>query len=224
MVLGEHSVALFAHLAHPLGVGGVEVDGLRLPPGQERQLVGGTGGVQKLVQRQAAQLPQEVQLIVQCSLQDGRHFADSCLPDTDRLGFEDGSGKVFAEIGGVLEEGCFEGSGSVAHGSRALGGSGHPVGEVNKFCNDVIVQQGAEDDQPVEPGVPFCEVHNLVPLYSFLENPSVTPDGVPPPLSRGGLGMAENFISSPEAPLQGELAAKQTERLYEDGPAHEPQA
>ncbi len=83
---------------------------------------GGTGGVQKLVQRQAAQLPQEVQLIVQCSLQDGRHFADSCLPDTDRLGFEDGSGKVFAEIGGVLEEGCFEGSGSVAHGSRALGG------------------------------------------------------------------------------------------------------
>ena len=31
--------------------------------------------------------------------------------------------------------------------------------------------------------------------------------------------MAENFISSPEAPLQGELAAKQTERLYEDGPA-----
>ena len=43
-------------------------------------------------------------------------------------------------------------------------------------------------------------------------------------LTRGGLGMAENFISSPEAPLQGELAAKQTERLYEDGPAHEPQA
>jgi hypothetical protein len=76
----------------------------------------------------------------------------------------------------------------------------------------------------VEPGVPFCEVHNLVPVYSFLENLSVTPDGVPPPLSRGGLGMAENFISSPEAPLQGELAAKQTERLYEDGPAHEPQA
>ena len=34
--------------------------------------------------------------------------------------------------------------------------------------------------------------------------------------------MAENFISSPEAPLQGELAAKQTERLYEDGAAREP--
>ena len=170
MVLGEHSVALFAHLAHPLGVGGVEVDGLRLPPGQERQLVGGTGGVQKLVQRQAAQLPQEVQLIVQCSLQDGRHFADSCLPDTDRLGFENGSGKVFAEIGGVLEEGCFERSSRVAHGSRALGGSGHPVGEVNKFCNDVIVQQGAEDDQPVEPGVPFCEVHNI-PFYYIIGSP-----------------------------------------------------
>ena len=145
----------------------MEVDGLRLPPGQERQLVGGTGGVQKLVQRQAAQLPQEVQLIVQCSLHDGRHLADSCLPDTDRLGFEDGGGKVFAEIGGVLEEGCFEGSGRVAHGSRVLGGSGHPVGEVNQFCNDVIVQQGAEDDQPVEPGVPFCEVHNI-PFYNWL--------------------------------------------------------
>lgn len=45
----------------------------------------------------------------------------TAMPDADRLGFEDGSGKVFAEIGGVLEEGCFEGSGSVAHGSRALG-------------------------------------------------------------------------------------------------------
>ena len=203
VVLGEHSVALFAHLAHPLGVGGVEVDGLRLPPGQERQLVGGTGGVQKLVQRQAAQLPQEVQLIVQCSLQDGRHFADSRLPDTDRLGFEDGSGKVFAEIGGVLEEGCFEGSGSVAHGSRALGGSGHPVGEVNKFCNDVIVQQGAEDDQPVEPGVPFCEVHNLVPLYSFLENLSVTPAVH----GQACLRTTSQSASQP-APLVGEPLAK----------------
>ena len=36
---------------------------------------------------------------------------------------------------------------------------------------------------------------------------------------RGGFGIAENFSSSPEAPLQGELSAKQTERLYEDGPA-----
>ena len=32
-------------------------------------------------------------------------------------------------------------------------------------------------------------------------NLSVTPDGVPPPLPRGGLGIAENFSSSPEAPL-----------------------
>ena len=39
---------------------------------------------------------------------------------------------------------------------------------------------------------------------------------MPPPLSRGGLGIAGNFISSPEAPLQGELAgASPTERLYE---------
>ena len=41
---------------------------------------------------------------------------------------------------------------------------------------------------------------------------------MPPPLSRGGLGIPESFTSSPEAPLQGELAAKQTERLYEVRP------
>ena len=40
---------------------------------------------------------------------------------------------------------------------------------------------------------------------------------MPPPLPRGGFGIAENFSSSPEAPLLGELSAKQTERLYEDG-------
>ena len=42
--------------------------------------------------------------------------------------------------------------------------------------------------------------------------------GVPPPLPRGGFGIAENFSSSPEAPLLGELSAKQTERLYEGEP------
>ena len=41
--------------------------------------------------------------------------------------------------------------------------------------------------------------------------------------SRGGFGIAENFSSSPEAPLQGELSAKQTERLYEGQPNREPQ-
>ena len=41
---------------------------------------------------------------------------------------------------------------------------------------------------------------------------------MPPPLSRGGLGIPESFTSSPEAPLQGELSAKQTERLYEVRP------
>ena len=45
-------------------------------------------------------------------------------------------------------------------------------------------------------------------------NLSVTPDGVPPPLSRGGLGIAESLISSPEAPLLGELSSgSETERL-----------
>ena len=49
-------------------------------------------------------------------------------------------------------------------------------------------------------------------------NLSVTADAVPPPLSRGGFGIPESFISSPEAPLLGELSAKQTERLYEGKP------
>ena len=37
-------------------------------------------------------------------------------------------------------------------------------------------------------------------------NLSVTADAVPPPLTRGGLGIPESFASSPEAPLPGELS------------------
>ena len=39
-------------------------------------------------------------------------------------------------------------------------------------------------------------------------NLSVTADAVPPPLPRGGFGIAENFSSSPEAPLLGELSSE----------------
>ena len=46
-------------------------------------------------------------------------------------------------------------------------------------------------------------------------NLSVTADAVPPPLPRGGLGIPQSLASSPEAPLLGELSAKQTERLDE---------
>ena len=45
--------------------------------------------------------------------------------------------------------------------------------------------------------------------------------GVPPPLPRGGLGIPQSFASSPEAPLPGELSAKQTERLDEGQPDRE---
>ena len=55
------------------------------------------------------------------------------------------------------------------------------------------------------------------------ENLSVIACAMPPPLSRGGLGIPQSFVSSPEAPLLGELAAKQTERLYEGQPDREPQ-
>ena len=37
---------------------------------------------------------------------------------------------------------------------------------------------------------------------------------MPPPLPRGGLGIPQSFISSPEAPLPGELSSdSETERL-----------
>ena len=43
---------------------------------------------------------------------------------------------------------------------------------------------------------------------------------MPPPLPRGGLGIPQGFISSPEAPLLGELSgASPTERLDEGRPA-----
>ena len=45
---------------------------------------------------------------------------------------------------------------------------------------------------------------------------------MPPPLSRGGFGISEKSASSPEAPLLGELSAKQTERLDEGQPARRP--
>ena len=53
-------------------------------------------------------------------------------------------------------------------------------------------------------------------------NLSVTADAVPPPLTRGGFGIPESLASSPEAPLPGELSAKQTERLYEGQPDRKP--
>ena len=52
-------------------------------------------------------------------------------------------------------------------------------------------------------------------------NLSVTADAVPPPLTRGGFGIPQSFASSPEAPLLGELSAKQTERLDKGQPDRE---
>ena len=52
-------------------------------------------------------------------------------------------------------------------------------------------------------------------------NLSVIAYAMPPPLTRGGLGIPQSFASSPEAPLLGELSAKQTERLDEGWPDRE---
>ena len=52
-------------------------------------------------------------------------------------------------------------------------------------------------------------------------NLSVIAYAMPPPLPRGGLGIPQSLASSPEAPLLGELSAKQTERLDEGQPDRE---
>ena len=49
------------------------------------------------------------------------------------------------------------------------------------------------------------------------KNLSVTPDGVPPPLPRGGLGIPESLASSPEAPLLGELSNEVRLRGWMEG-------
>ena len=166
VVLGEHSVALFAHLAHPLGVGGVEVDGLRLPPGQERQLVGGTGGVQKLVQRQAAQLLQEGQLVVQCSLQNGGQGTGSGLPNAHGLGLQHGDAQVGAPVGGALEQHAFKLCHGVAHAANAVVSGRQAVDESGKSGRHGVAQQGAKDHKPVQAGVPFMQFHS--PVSSIL--------------------------------------------------------
>ena len=59
-------------------------------------------------------------------------------------------------------------------------------------------------------------------LHERGRNLSVSADALPPPLTRGGLGIPQSFASSPEAPLLGELAgASPTERLYEGEPDRE---
>ena len=60
------------------------------------------------------------------------------------------------------------------------------------------------------------------PLPQQLLPASATGGGRRRCLSRGGLGIPESLASSPEAPLLGELSAKQTERLYEGKPAGRP--
>ena len=52
------------------------------------------------------------------------------------------------------------------------------------------------------------------------ENLSVIADAMPPPLSRGGLGIPQSLAFSPVAPLLGELSSdSETERLYKGKPA-----
>jgi len=48
---------------------------------------------------------------------------------------------------------------SVAH--RAIAGRTgfHAVGQVQKLCHNGVVQQAAENNKPVQPGIPFSQFH-----------------------------------------------------------------
>ena len=171
MVLGKHAVALLAHLAHALGIGGGQVKVGRLPPGQEGQLFGrDLCRVQQGIQGQAAQLLQEGQLVVQCSLQNRGQGTGSGLPHADRLGLQHSGAQVLAPICGALKQCCFKLGHGVTHRTHAPAPGLHTVGQVQQFSQHRVLQQGAEDHQPVEPGVPFFQFHSPIPLpcFSFL--------------------------------------------------------
>ena len=134
MVLCKHTVALFAHLAHALGVGGGKVKLTGLPPGQESQFrplrLLRVGGLEQLVQRQPAQLLQKLQLAVQGALQQCVQLPGSGLPHADGLGLQHSIAQVAAPVGGVLEQRSLKGGYGIAH--RAVGGAArlHAVGQV----------------------------------------------------------------------------------------------
>ena len=134
MVLCKHTVALFAHLTHALGVGGGKVKLTGLPPGQKCQLrplrLLRVGGLEQLVQRQPAQLLQKLQLTVQGALQQRVQLPGSGLPHADGLSFQHSIAQVIAPVGGVLKQSGLKGGYGIAH--RAVGGAAclHAVGQV----------------------------------------------------------------------------------------------
>ena len=91
------------------------------------------------------------------------------------------------------------------------GGLGIPESLISSPEAPLLGELAAKQTERLDEGQPNREA------FAGL-NLSVTADAVPPPLSRGGLGIPESLASSPEAPLLGELAAKQTERLDEGQP------
>ena len=168
MVLGKHAVALSAHLAHALGIGGGQVKVGRLPPGQEGQFrplaLLGIGSLEQFVQGQAAQLLQKSQLAVQCSLQYRIQGPGGGLPHTDGLGFQHGGAQVVAPVGGALEQCGLKLRRGVTHRAHAVDAGFHAVGQIHQSGDHRIFQQGAEDDKPVQTGVPFSQFHILFPL------------------------------------------------------------
>ena len=169
MVLGKHAVAFLPGFPHPLVVGGSQVELPCLPAGQERQLpVLPVGGFQQRVQRQAAELLQKVQLTVQGGLHHRGELARGGLPHTEGLGLQHGVGKIIAQIGGVGKQGGFKGGHSIAQGGDGIVSRFQPVGQRRQLCYNGVAQQGTENNEPVEPGVPFTKLHHQTLLLTGL--------------------------------------------------------
>mgnify|MGYP001152772357 CR=1 FL=1 len=111
---------------------------------------------------QAAELLQKVQLTVQGGLHHRGELARSSLPHTDGLGLQHGVGKIIAQIGGVGKQGGFKGGYSIAQGGDGIVSRFQPVGQRRQLCHNGVVQQGAENNKPVEPGVPFTKLHRKI--------------------------------------------------------------
>ena len=123
-----------------------------------------TGKMADSVEEQAAQLLQKSQFAVQCSLQYRIQGPGGGLPHTDGLGFQHGGAQVVAPVGGALEQCGLKLRRGVTHRAHAVDAGFHAVGQIHQSGDHRIFQQGAEDDKPVQTGVPFSQFHILFPL------------------------------------------------------------
>lgn len=166
MVLGEHAVALLPGFPHPLVIGGSQVELSCLPAGQERQLpVLPVGSFQQRVQRQAAELLQKFSSLFRAASITGR--AGLRRPAAHRRSrsparrWKDNRPDWWCGQTGRLQRRPQHRTGGDAVVSRF-----QPVGQRCQLCHNGVAQQGAENNKPVEPGVPFTKLHHQTLLLT----------------------------------------------------------